>query len=143
MSGAFDDTPYGPSGSKLAYLRGEVETAGPIKLLLLLYNRLIGELRWIRDQLGTELQESVEAPLPSEIGVRFDRCRAILAYLSDSLDPEAGEVAQQLQALYAHFQGRTVEAQLARDGRIIDEMLPNLEKIREGWVEIAGREERV
>lgn len=59
----------------------------------------------------------------------------------DSLNPQAGYLARQLHALYAHFLERILEAHMAKDGRLVDEILPNLEKIREGWQELADGEE--
>jgi flagellar protein FliS len=133
--------PPGSMNPEAAYLRGEVETADPMKLLLLLYNRLLREMREIRDRIGTKAVDSGTTKLPADIDDKFDRCRDILAYLIDSLNPEAGEVTHQFHRMYAFFYETLVEAQMEKDGRIIDEILPNLETIREGWIEIAGRKE--
>lgn len=133
--------PPGHINPELAYLRGEVETAGPLKLLLLLYGRLIRELRDIRDRMGTKATGDDGGSLPVDITSKFERCRNILQYLINSINPEAGDVAKQLTSMYFYFYQQILTAQMEKDGRIIDEILPNLETIQEGWAGIAAGDE--
>jgi flagellar protein FliS len=126
----------------LTYLRSEVETADPLKLLVMLYNRLLRELREIKDDLKAN-----EAGAGDEAGgagylktlPKFKKCREILYYLLDSLDPAGGEVSLQLTSMYSYFLQKILAAEVEKDGRFIDEILPNVETLREGWLGVAER----
>ncbi len=137
------NTTYPPGTTKpeLVYLRGEVETADSLKLLMLLYNKLIRELSSIRDRIGTKAADDESGNLPADIGERFEKCRNILSYLLDSLDPKAGEVTTNLSQMYYYWYQKILAAQMEKDGRIIDEILPSLETVREGWAGIGPGEE--
>jgi flagellin-specific chaperone FliS len=43
--------------------------------------------------------------------------------------------------MYFYFYQQILAAQMEKDGRIIDEILPNLETIQEGWAGIETRDE--
>ena len=113
----------------LAYLRSEVETAEPLKLLVMLYNRLLGELKELRDDLAAG--ETGEA---RDVDPKFQKCRDILYHLMESLDPAAGDVSRQLTSMYYYFLQKVTMAQTEKDGRHIDEILPNVETLRQGWL---------
>jgi flagellar secretion chaperone FliS len=133
--------PAGPMNPELTYLRNEVESADSLKLLLLLYNKLIRDLRSIRDRIGTKAAGEDNGNLPEDIGKKFEKCRHILSYLLDSLDPKQGEVATNLYQMYYFWYQKILAAQMEKDGRILDEILPGLETVREGWLGIGNAED--
>lgn len=131
-----------PNNPRLAYLRNEVESADSLKLVLLLYNKLIGELRGVRDRIGTKAAGEDGGQLPADIGAKFEKCRGIVSYLLESLDPNQGEVSTHLYQMYYYWYQRILTAQMEKDGRIIDEILPGLETVRDGWSGLGNAEEK-
>lgn len=64
----------------------------------------------------------------------------ILGGLRDSLDPEkGGEVARNLEALYEYMSKRLVEANLANDLSMLDEVSSLLGEIKSGWDQIPAQ----
>ena len=67
---------------------------------------------------------------------KFDRSRKIVFHLMSTLNPEAGDIAEKLNALYVFLIEKITEANLKKDGSIVDEIVPIIDNIREGWESI-------
>ena len=128
-----DKLPIQHLNAELAHQRGGVDPADPVKLLPLLYDRLFDELRGIRNRIGTKAVGDDAGSLPPDIAARFEKCRSILEFLIETVDPKAGEVSQRLSRMNTQIHRRTLAAETEKDGRIIDEILPRLETIHKGW----------
>lgn len=73
-----------------------------------------------------------------EVAPLIFRAERIVLHLLASLDPSAGEVAANLQRLYAYVLGRLAEAALARNAAALDEALRILTELRSAWAQIAA-----
>ena len=118
------------------FLRSEVEGASPVRLVVLLYNKVITELRVLREMLADGSAIGDCGLETEECADKFRRTREILTYLLDSLDPRGGEVTTQLASIYYFSLEQLLTAQMEKSYRYIDSVLPQIEKIREGWVEL-------
>ncbi len=129
-----DKLPMQHLNAELAHLRGGEEPADPVKLLPFLYYRLFDELRGIRDRIGTKVVGEEAGGLPPDILARFAKCRSIIQFLMETVDPDAGEISRRVSGMNSLIHRRTRAAEMEKDGRIIDEILPSLETIYDGWV---------
>jgi flagellin-specific chaperone FliS len=129
-----DKLPIQHLNAELAHLRGGEKPADPVKLLPFLYYRLFHELRGIRDRIGTKTVGEDAGGLPPDIMARFAKCRGIIQFLMETVDPDAGEISRRLSRINSRVHRRTRAAETEKDGRIIDEILPSLETIYDGWV---------
>jgi flagellin-specific chaperone FliS len=129
-----DKLPIQHLNAELAHLRGGEDLADPVKLLPFLYYRLFDELRGIRDRIGTKVVGQEAGGLPPDILARFAKCRSIIQFVMETVEPDAGEVSRRLSRTNSLILRRTRAAEMEKDGRIIDEILPRLETIYDGWV---------
>ncbi len=129
-----DKLPIQHLNAELAHLRGGEEPADPVKLLPFLYCRLFDELRGIRDRIGTKAVGEEAGGLPPDILARFAKCRNIIQFVTETVDPDAGEISRRLSRMNSLLHRRTRAAEMEKDGRIIDEILPRLETIYDDWV---------
>lgn len=109
------------------YLQSQVMTAAPEKLVLMLYDATI---RFI-----TQAKADIAGGDASSANENLCRAQAIIAELMSSLDFEYGEVSVGLFSVYQFFYERLVEANLAKDSRILDEVTPLLDDLRRAWRE--------
>ncbi len=119
-----------------AYLRNEVESADPAKLVVMLYNRAISEMESAREMLN---ETSPEAPIShaQTIDTKLGRVREIINYLYECLDRDAGEVADQLAAVYIVATEQVLTAQMERDSAPLDTAIESMKTVRQGWIELA------
>lgn len=118
-----------------AYFEEEILSASPLRLVCLLYQGAISELRSARTHLAA--------------GRTAERCAAIskacdiLAELTASLDVNSGgDTAVRLQELYAYSTGRLLQANLNKDDAPLAEVLGLLATLSEGWAQLAEAEQR-
>ena len=109
------------------YLRQRVETATPAELIGMLYDA------------GTSAIRSGIAAL--ENGDRAEMCRQFLRgqdvvmELRCALNPDAGEIAQNLDRIYAYLFQRLVDANIKRDAGAAREAVALLSSLQEAWRE--------
>ncbi len=125
----------------LAYLRANVETAEPGRLVVMLYDRLVLELK-----IGmSRLQENTGAstrPFGTEASKHFQNARNIINCLMQSLDWSGGEIADRLSALYFHFYREILRAESEGNPTLVEEILPPIETLRSAWMEIGAAREK-
>jgi len=111
-----------------AYRRTQVEGADRKYLVVLLMQALVSFL----SRAGQAIAErNWEAKANALI-----RARAVLTELSCSLDvSKGGELARNLQSLYAHWQTRLVGVDLRDDARDLGELQQAVEKLAAAWQE--------
>ncbi len=114
-----------------AYQQADVNTADPLKLIIMCYDGAISNLRVARDSIAAgELERKAAA---------FDRASDFIGELNRALDFErGGEIAQNLHALYNYMLRRVMEANIRLETGTIDEVIGLLEELRSAWQELAS-----
>jgi len=115
-----------PRQPEVNYQNAAVQSAGPIGLVILLYDRLV-----------IDLKAAVEAIRNSDIEAR---CKAanhafqVIQQLEGSLDmANGGETARSLAKIYAHMRAKLLEAQIKLDPEILTRQIDMLLQLREAW----------
>jgi flagellar protein FliS len=113
-----------------AYYQTHVQSRSPLELVVMLYD---GALRFC-DQAAT----AMDAGDMTTKGVAMSRAFAILAELQNTLNlKDGGDVARQLDALYAHMNDRLVDANIQRSSVPIREVMRLLTPLRDAWSQVA------
>lgn len=108
-----------------------VETASPHRLVQMLMQ---GCMQRLAEAKGAIARGDVAAK-----GVALGKAIDIVGGLQDSLNREVqSSLPEQLDALYSYMQRRLVEANLASDVAMIDEVVGLMRTVKEGWDGIAG-----
>ena len=107
------------------YLRQRVETATPAELIGMLYDAGTGAIR-----AG---QAALEEGDRSEAGRQLLRAQDAVMELRCALNPDAGELARNLDAIYAYLFQRLVDANVRRDAAAAAEALELLSGLQEAW----------
>ena len=108
-----------------------VESASPHKLILMLYDGLLKQLRlgnahMSRGELGKKATCLSKALSILDQGLRLN------------LDREAGgDIANQLHALYEYCERRILHANLRNDAAAVDEVIRLIEPLRTAWQAIS------
>lgn len=109
-----------------AYQKASVQTSDPIKLVVMLYE---GSIRNLRQAIG-----HVEASRKQDASERISKTLDIINYLANCLDMEAGgEVSENLVRLYDYLRETLGEANLHLDIEKIDGSIAVLQTLLEGW----------
>lgn len=109
-----------------SYQQTNVQTADQRTLIIMLYDGLIRFLRKAQQKIDANDVEAAHNYLV--------RSREIVAELLATLKPEkAGEIGNNLRRLYSFAFNRIVEANLYKDGEMIDEVIRIMSTLREGW----------
>lgn len=126
---------FGPQRSAASvYANVNVDTgvsqADPHRLIDLLFQRA-------QDLLVT----ADAAIVNNDIATKGESITKVIRILDEglraALNPEAGEIAQNLQALYDYCMNRLLKANLDNDRSIIGEVRSLLSEVHEGWRGIA------
>ena len=113
-----------PQGYK-QYQRTQTETASPGELIVLLYGGAIKFLTVARQRLdGGDLEGSHRNLL---------RGQEIVLELMISVDVSFGPVAQSLFDLYEFMHHRLVEANVKKDGQLIEDVVGLLRELLPAW----------
>ncbi len=104
--------------------------ADPVTLVAMLYDKAV-----------LSLKAAVPAIHKDEIEVRWKnrhRAREIINHLFTTLDLEkGGEIASNLEALYAYMLQRLLDVDVKNDARAAEEVIELLEPLRASWSELA------
>ena len=112
-----------------AYTENSVLTAPPERLVVMLYD---GAARFL-----ARAAVAIRAGDAAGAGVPLGRAQAILHELLSTLDPNAGEIADQLASIYLFCERTLVEAQLERDAGKVEQVAKLLAELRDAWAQIA------
>ena len=109
-----------------AYQRSEILTADPMKLVVLCYNAAISNLKIAKERIYEKQFEAKE--------VAVNKALDIISELMSSLDfNRGGEVAKNLNALYAYMLQRIPYGDASQDISVFDEIISILEQLRDAW----------
>ena len=113
-----------------AYYQTHVQSRSPLELVVMLYD---GALRFC-DQAAT----AMDAGDMTTKAVAMSRAFAILAELQNTLNlKDGGDVARQLDALYAHMHDRLVDANIQRSSAPLRDVMRLLTPLRDAWSQVA------
>jgi flagellar secretion chaperone FliS len=117
-----------PYARPQAYREASIMTASPEQLVVMLYDGAGRFLRQAEGAMtgGTWLQASE----------KLARAEAIIDELLATLDMDAGEIAERLQAIYVFCKARLIEARLERDPDRVDQVARLLGDLRDAWAQI-------
>ena len=117
-----------PYARPQAYREASIMTASPEQLVVMLYDGAGRFLRQAEGAMvgGTWLQASE----------KLGRAEAIIDELLATLDMDAGEIAERLQAIYVFCKARLIEARLERDPSRVGQVARLLDDLREAWAQI-------
>src|SRR6185503_15918794 len=104
-----------PYARPQAYREASVMTASPEQLVVMLYDgagRFLRQAEGAMNGGGTWLQASQ----------KLSRAEAIIDELLATLDMDAGDIAERLQAIYVFCKTRLIEARLERDPGRVDQV---------------------
>ena len=121
---------YAPTAAPTAYQQSAVLTAPPERLVLMLYD---GARRF--------LLQAAAAMREDQIGrshEKLTRAELILEELQSTLDMEAGEMAERLEAIYVFCRRHLMEARIERNPGKVEKVVELLGELREAWAQVAG-----
>lgn len=107
------------------YLTERVMTASPAELTAMLYDAAVGALKSALRLMASDEHVTALA--------RIQKCQDIVLELRTTLNPEAGEMATRLDALYTFAFTQLLEGSVKRDPRKVQAALDVLEPIQQAW----------
>jgi flagellar secretion chaperone FliS len=113
------------------YAREAVTTASPVRLVTMLYDRLV------RDLDDAELAISLANPQAAH--ARLRHAQDIVQELSTSLDVSQWDGGPGLQSLYTWLLERLVAANVSKDAAVVVECREVVEPLRDAWHEAANQ----
>jgi flagellar protein FliS len=112
-----------------AYMNNQVMTASSTKLVVMLYDGAIRNLKLAKLAIG---DKNIEKTNNSVI-----KAQRILSELMSTLNMEdGGEISRNLMALYQYMHQRTIRANIDKNAEILDEVIGYLVDLREAWSQI-------
>lgn len=112
-----------------AYVDQMVTTAGPGRLLVMLFDRLVLD---VQKALAAQQAEDFTAASPQLL-----HAQEIVLELRSSLQRDVWEGAAQLDSIYAWLHTRLIQANVQRDPATTAECLRIIEPLAEAWREAA------
>lgn len=120
---------YGKQGAS-AYAKTKVTTTtNQQELIVMAYDGILKFLRQGREHLLNSEYEQKH--------VNLSKAKAIIEELASTLNMDkGGEIAANLWNLYVYFLQAITEANISNDPRKIDEIIPAITELREGWAQM-------
>lgn len=115
------DNPYA------SYRRTQIETATPGQLVVMLYEGAVRFLAVAETALGKGDWSTAHGALL--------RAQDIIGELRATLNPEGGEIALKLDALYDYMLRRLIEANVRKDPVPVKEVMGYLQEMIPAWQE--------
>lgn len=113
-----------------AYAKTKVSTTtSQQELIVMAYDGIIRFLRLARVHMEAREYE------PKHINLC--KARAVIEELSSTLNMEkGGQIAQNLWNLYIYFMQKITEANFTNNSQCLDDIIPAIEELREGWAKM-------
>jgi flagellar protein FliS len=119
-----------PARAATQYVHTQVRSSTPLELVVLLYDAALTSAGTARDAMARKDIPTRRAAL--------SRMLAIVAELQNTLDLDnGGQIAKDLDALYAWITSRLLDATVQQSVRPIDEVIRVLKPLRDAWQTIA------
>ena len=113
---------------RAAAFRSSEAVVSPVRLLVMLYDRLIRDLDDAADSIRTGDRASASFALV--------HAQEIVTELETALDPDAWDAAAELSSIYVYLQARLVRANLHQDLQAIHDCRVATDPLREAWTKI-------
>jgi flagellar secretion chaperone FliS len=114
---------------RMSYLEASVRGASPVRLVILLYEQAIEDLR-----------RALEAHRRGDIEGRtrgIDHALVVVGHLQASLDKDqGGRVAVNLERFYEQLRSGLFEAQCNQSAAAMEEQISNLMQVHGAWCEV-------
>jgi len=123
------------AASHAAYRRGEVLSATPGQLVVMLYD---GARRFLRQAVSAMNAGEVER---AHTTLRY--AERIISHLDGTLDFEQGELPQRLDAIYVFCLSQLNAARISGDTGKVEEVSALLGELREAWSQVAAEVDRM
>ncbi|HBG17376.1 MAG TPA: flagellar export chaperone FliS [Firmicutes bacterium] len=117
------------------YRQTQVETAGPLELIIMLYE---GAIRFCN-----QAKLAIEEKNLNQANQMLQRAQDIIDELNINLNMEAGEIAVNLRSLYQFISTKLVEANIKKDLTLLNQMIALLTDLRSSWVELQSSQKQV
>jgi len=118
---------------RTAYREDSARGARPVRLVVLLYEQIIDDLR-----------QAVHAIEQNNIELRTNKINhaiCVIGYLQSSLNKQAGgQVAGNLERFYEQLRGNLANAQFRVSRAILSQQIVDLLTLREAWSEVERAE---
>lgn len=115
--------------AELRYREAAVAGASPLRLVSLLYEQAIEDLRRAID---AQTRRDIEART-----LHINHAILVIGHLEATLDKDqGGKVAENLQRFYQQVRSALVEAQFQQSIRLLEQQISFLTQIREAWGEV-------
>jgi flagellar secretion chaperone FliS len=115
--------------ARLSYRESAVEGASPVRLVALLYEQAIEDLKRARAAID---RGDIEARTRA-----INHAVVVIGYLQSSLDKEkGGSVATNLERFYNQLRASLVEAQFTQSAAIIERQISHLVEVHAAWCEV-------
>ncbi len=115
-----------------SYKTNDIETASPVKLIVMLYNGAI--------KFATLAVEAIENNDIETANVNIIKAQNIVSELLSSLNFEAGNVADNLSGLYIYIHRLLVESNIQKNVVPLKESISLLTNLKEGWDDLLLKE---
>ena len=109
------------------YRQTQALTVSPGQLLIMLYD---GAIRFLRQGHQAIEQQDLEAAHNA-----ICRAQDIIAELDATLDERGGAISVNLHRIYDYLMRRMLEANIAKDGELVGEVIAHLESLLGAWRE--------
>jgi len=119
---------YGYANAARSYQTVQVSTAAPLALVITLYRAAISSI--------SKAEQALEAKALVEAHNHLIKAQQILGELMSALNPEAGELADNLMSLYAFLVRRLAEANVKKDAAELPRLRGILENLLEAWEQL-------
>ncbi len=116
------------------YKQTRVETAGPLQLIIMLYD---GAIRFTR-----QAAHAIEERDYEKANEYLKRAQDIIDELNFSLNLEAGDIAKNLQQLYEFINHQLVQANIKKDAASLQSVERILVTLRSAWDELRKPENK-
>ncbi len=110
------------------YMKNQVQTNSPENLVLMLYD---GAKKFTGRGIKAMEENNIE-----EANNNLVRSQDILAELMAGINFEAGELAENLFALYEYMHYRLIQANLKKDKEPAEEVLVMMSELRDTWAQM-------
>jgi|SRR5579863_2558756 flagellar secretion chaperone FliS len=118
--------------AKLSYREAAVRGATPVRLVVLLYEQAIEDLRRARVAFDQGEIETRTA--------RINHAIVVIGHLQSSLDLEqGGDVARNLERFYIMLRAALVETQFRQSTFQLDQQISLLMQVHEAWCQVEPR----
>lgn len=113
---------------QLRYLKTKIESASQPQLLVMLFDAAVKKLHMSKKAI---LDKDIETS-----HTELTKVQKIFTELMVSLDMEkGGNISADLMRVYDYIYHRLVQANIKQDTEIIDEVLPLVDNLRDGWTQ--------